>query len=120
VSNWEYQTIKETMSKPKVTVKTVKALYNALQKDYELFRQKVRAYVLASNNNSNRRPLMTIDPVTSKGQINAITITELIMLVKLSDGTGEQVLLEVTNQDDVDKLYVVAKKKPLRTPLELL
>jgi hypothetical protein len=106
----------EEMKKPKVTNKTVKALHEALQLDYAAFRAKVRAYILANGSYSNRRQLMTINPVTEKGLVNAMSIAELILLVNLSNGTDENILLETSGND----LVVIAKRKPTRVPMELL
>jgi hypothetical protein len=108
------------MRKPKVTIRSVKKLHEGLQQDYAAFRQKSREYVLAVSSGANRRPLATINPVTTKGLVNGITIAELILMVKMVDGTGENLLLETTNVDGVDCLYVVAKKKAPRVPMELL
>ncbi len=108
------------MKKPKATVRSLREELKNLQARQEVFHNNVRAYVLQVNNQSGRRPLMSIEPVTSKGTINGITISELIMLVKLADGTRETVSLETTQQAGVDCLYVVAKKKAPRVPMELL
>src|ERR1039458_748725 len=106
----------EEMKKPKVTIKTVKALYEGLQEDYETFRAKVRAYILANGSYSNRRSLMTINPVTEKGLVNAMSIAELILLVNLSNGTDENILLETSGND----LVVIAKRKPTSIPKDIL
>lgn len=104
------------MKKPKVTIKTVKALYEGLQEDYETFRAKARAYILANGSYSNRRSLMTINPVTEKGLVNAMSIAELILLVNLSNGTDENILLETSGND----LVVIAKRKPTSIPKDIL
>ena len=111
------------MKKPKVTIKTVKALYEGLQEDYEglqedyeTFRAKARAYILANGSYSNRRSLMTINPVTEKGMVNAMSIAELILLVNLSNGTDENILLETSGND----LVVIAKRKPTSIPKDIL
>jgi len=106
------------MKKPKVTVKSLRVELNNAQKRFDEFRSKVRAYVLEVNNQSKRRPLMTIEPANAKGQINGLTIPELVMLVNLSEGTGEFITLETT--DENKNLKVVATKKLPRTPWELL
>jgi hypothetical protein len=106
----------EEMKKPKVTIKTVKALYEGLQEDYETFRAKARAYILANGSYSNRRSLMTINPVTEKGLVNAMSIAELILLVNLSNGTDENILLETSGND----LVVIAKRKPTSIPKDIL
>ena len=104
------------MKKPKAP--SAKKLYEGLQQDYEAFRQKVRVYVLEVNRVSNSRSLMTIEPATDKGLINGMTIPELVMLVNLNEGTGEETILQTSW--DKKRLLVVARKKLPRTPMELL
>jgi hypothetical protein len=106
------------MRKPKATVKTLKAELAATVAAHELYKQKVREYVLATNSFSNRRQLMVIVPANEKGMINGLTIPELVLLVNLSNGTGEQVILETENNGH--DLLIIAKKKNPRTPYELL
>ena len=103
------------MKKPKAP--SAKKLYEGLQQDYEAFRQKVRVYVLEVNRVSNSRNLMTIEPATDKGLINGMTIPELVMLVNLSEGTGEKIILETENNKR--DLLIVAKKT-VPTPWKLL
>lgn len=106
------------MRKPKATIKSLRKEIEVLTQRYADSKLKTRAYVLEVNNQSNRRHLMTIEPANAKGQINGLTIPELVMLVNLSEGMGEIVTLETTN--DKKELIVVAKKKMPRTPWELL
>jgi hypothetical protein len=97
------------MSKPKATVHSLRKELEAQAAVHEAYKARARAYVLATSSDSSRRALMTIDPVTKDGKVNGITIAELIMLVNLAEGTGEQVILETTY--DKQRLFVVAKKK---------
>ncbi len=105
------------MKKPKVTIKTVKALYEGLQKDYADYREKVRAHILAESSISNRRALMTIVPANEKGMINGMTIPELVLLVNLNSGNGESTILETTNEGK--NLVIIAKRK-VQTPWSVL
>ena len=97
------------VKKLKVTVKSSEANFKAYQ-------EKVRAYVLEVNRNFNKRYLMSIEPANEQGHINGMAIPELIMLVNLNNGTGEDTLLEVNGKT----LHVVAKKKLPCIPLGLL
>ena len=103
------------MKKPKAP--SAKVLYEGLQKDYEAFRNTVRAYALAVGGVDSRRRLMSIAPANEKGMINGMTIPELVMLVNLSAGTGEQIILET--EDNKRDLLIVAKKF-VPTPWDLL
>lgn len=96
------------MRNQKATTKSMKKLYEGLQLDYEAFRSKVRAFALESMSISNVRNLMTIAPANDKGMINGMTIPELVMLVNLSEGTGEHIVLRTTNNKQ--DLLVTAKK----------
>ena len=106
------------MRKPKATVKSLRADIAALNARHDKFRADVRAYVLAISSVSNSRRLMSIAPSNEKGLINGLTIPELVMLVNLSEGTGEIITLETENNKH--DLLVIAKKKNPRTPWELL
>lgn len=106
------------MRKPKATVNSLRADIAALNARHDKFRADVRAYVLAISSVSNSRRLMSIAPSNEKGLINGLTIPELVMLVNLSEGTGEIITLETENNKH--DLLVVAKKKNPRTPWELL
>ena len=103
------------MKKPKAP--SAKKLYEGLQQDYEAFRAKARAYALATGGNANRRRLMSIAPANDKGLINGLTIPELVMLVNLSEGTGEQIILETENNK---KDLLVVAKKTVSVPWSLL
>jgi hypothetical protein len=103
------------MKKPKAP--SAKVLYEGLQKDYEAFRNEARAYALAVVSNSSKRRLMSITPANDKGLINGMTIPELVMLVNLTEGTGEQIILETENNKK--DLLVLAKKK-VPNPYRLL
>src|ERR1017187_2647159 len=96
---------------------SAKKLHEGLQKYFEEYRAKVRAYTLAVGSNSGRRRLMSIAPANEKGLINGLTIPELVMLVNLSDGTGEQIILETENNK---KDLLIVAKKFVPTPWDLL
>jgi hypothetical protein len=112
------------MKKAKLTrksaLKETQKLHEGLQKYFEEYRAKVRAYVLAvgSNpSNSSKRRLMSITPANDEGLINGLTIPELVMLVNLTEGTGEQIILETENNK---KDLLVVAKKTVPTPWGLL
>jgi hypothetical protein len=96
---------------------SAKKLYEGLQLNYEEYRAKVRAYTIAVGSSSNRRRLMSIAPANEKGLINGLTIPELVMLVNLSEGTGEQIILETENNK---KDLLIVAKKMVPTPWALL
>ena len=73
---------------------------------------------MAERNVSSKRRLMSIAPSNEKGLINGLTIPELVMLVNLSEGTGETIVLETENNKH--DLLVIAKKNSPRVPWELL
>jgi hypothetical protein len=98
--------------------KTKKPTAKSVQAEFDAYKTNVRAYVMAERNLSNKRRLMSIAPSNDKGLINGLTIPELVMLVNLSDGTGETIVLETENNKH--DLLVIAKKKAPRTPWELL
>ena len=109
--------MKKTKLTRKLTLKETQKLHEGLQKYFEEYRAKVRAYTLAVGSNSSKRRLMSIEPSNVKGLINGLTIPELVMLVNLSEGTGEQIILETENNKR--DLLIVAKKF-VPTPWELL
>ena len=104
------------MRKPKATVKTLRAELKALQAQFDKHKDNTRAFILAAK--TANRDLMTIEPANGKGMINGLTIPELVMLVNLSEGTGEFITLRtINNKRD---LVVMAKKNLPPTPWELL
>ena len=109
------------MRKPKATVKTLRAELKALQAQFDKHKDNTRAFILAAK--TANRDLMTItsissEPADGKGMINGLTIPELVMLVNLSEGTGEFITLRtINNKRD---LVVMAKKNLPPTPWELL
>ena len=106
------------MRKPTATVKSLREELKNLQASFDVYKEKARAYILENSRISNRRALMTIEPVTDKGLVNGITISELVMLVNLNEGTGERTFLETTNNKK--NLLVVAQKRSAIAPIELL
>ena len=96
---------------------SAKKLYEGLQKHYEEYRNMARAFATAVGDLTNRRRLMSIAPANEKGMINGLTIPELVMLVNLSEGTGEKIILETENNKR--DLLIVAKKT-VPTPWKLL
>ena len=103
------------MRKPKATVKTLRTELKALQAQFDKHKENTRAFLAAKTAN---RDLMTIEPANDKGMINGLTIPELVMLVNLSEGTGEFITLRtINNKRD---LVVMAKKNLPPTPWELL
>ena len=105
------------MKRPRVTVKSVQKLHEGLQKYFEEYRAKVRAYTLAVGSNASKRRLMSITPANDKGLINGMTIPELVLMVNLSAGTGEQIILETENNK---RDLLVLAKKTVPTPWGLL
>ena len=104
------------MRKPKATVKTLRTELKALQAQFDKHKDNTRAFILAAK--TATRGLMTIEPANDKGMINGLTIPELVMLVNLSEGTGEFITLRtINNKRD---LVVMAKKNLPPTPWELL
>jgi hypothetical protein len=101
----------------KSTLKETQKLHEGLQKYFEEYRAKVRAYTLAVGSNASKRRLMSIEPSNVKGLINGLTIPELVMLVNLSEGTGEQIILETENNK---RDLLVLAKKTVPTPWALL
>jgi hypothetical protein len=106
------------MKKTKVTVKSLREELKNVQENFDVYREKTRAYIFENASLGNRRRLMSITPANEKGMINGMTIPELVMLVNLNEGTGEVVLLETENNKK--DLVVIAKKKGPRTPVDLL
>ena len=116
MSNWEYQQIrKELMKKPKATIRSKNKEIEVLTQQFADFKLKVRAFVLATH--TNGRQLMTIEPANDKGMINGMTIPELVLLVNLTETTGEVIQLRTSN--DRHDLVVTAKKR-VATPWELM
>ena len=104
------------MRKPKATVKTLRAELKTLQAQFDKHKENTRAFILAAK--TANRDLMTIEPANDKGMINGLTIPELVMLVNLSEGTGEFITLRtINNKRD---LVVMAHKNLPPTPWELL
>lgn len=106
------------MRKPKATVKSLREELKTLQVQFDTYKAKARAYILDNSRITNRRALMTIEPANEKGQINGMTIPELVMLVNLNNANNEATLLETVNNGK--NLFVVAKRRPASTPIELL
>lgn len=106
------------MKKPKVTIASLRVELMNLKADYQAYREKARAYIFATNSFSNRRQLMQIKTITEKGTVNAMSIAELVMLVNLNNGTGENTVLETTN--GAQELVVIAKRKGPSIPAGLL
>ncbi len=106
------------MKKPKVTIKSLREEVKNLQENFTKYQQTARAYIFANNSFSNRRQLMQIKIVTDKGTINAMSIAELVLLVNLNNGTGENTVLETTN--NAQELVVIAKRKGPSIPAGLL
>jgi hypothetical protein len=103
------------MRKPKATVKSLREELKNLQAQFDVYKEKTRAFVLAIK--TEPRPLMTIEPANNKGMINGLTIPEQVMLVNLNNNTGETTFLQTTNNGK--DLFVVAKKN-VSTPWGLL
>ena len=101
----------------KLTLKETQKLHEGLQKYFEEYRAKVRAYTLAVGSNASKRRLMSITPANDKGLINGMTIPELVLMVNLSAGTGEQIILETENNK---RDLLVLAKKTVPTPWGLL
>jgi hypothetical protein len=106
------------MRKPKATVKSLREELKNLQAQFDVYREKTRAYIFESSSISNVRGLMTVEPANNKGLINGLTIPELVLMVNLLEGTGEIAVLSTSY--DKKNLTISAKKKGPRTPVELL
>jgi hypothetical protein len=98
--------------------KNLRKEFKELKEKYKSMCNSARAYILSTRSVGNRRELMTVAPCNDKGMINGLTIPELVMLVNLTAGTNEHIILETTN--DKRNLLVVAKKNPMPIPYEFL
>ena len=107
--------MKKASKKPAVTVKSLRKEMKLAEDKLVLFKDKVRAFILASQ--TINRDLMTIEPSNKAGMINGLTIPELITLVNLSANTGEVIQLRTIN-DGHD--LVVSTRERVVTPWELL
>jgi hypothetical protein len=104
--------------KPAASVKSLRLDLKVLQSKFDEYHRRVTNYSLEINTLPLQRRLMSIEPANVEGRINGLTIPELVMLVNLSEGTGECIVLETENNKR--DLLVIASKKAPRVPMELL
>jgi hypothetical protein len=102
------------MKKPKVTVSSLKKLYEGLQKDYQAFRFAAKNYIYTLQNPSVRS-IATIEAADALGKLNGLTVVELIAIVNTVAGTDERVYLTAYNK----AITVWAEKRHPSKPPEL-
>ena len=77
------------------------------QKELIEFRLKAKQ-MLYTLCHPEQRALLSIEATDSEGRINGITAAELVTIVKLTEGTGEQVYLSASGKT----VTFLAEKKP--------
>ena len=95
--------------------KTKKLSTKSVTKAYMDFRVKAHTFI-NSVLNPSRRKLLTVEAANAQGQLNGMTVVELITIAQLSDGTQERVYIEA--YDKTLSIYA-EKRNPTSPPYEL-
>jgi len=103
------------MRTKKETLKSVKRLYEGLQKDYEAFRTLARRTLSGLRYPLSRR-LLSVDAADAQGKLNGMTIVELITIANLTNGTGERLIVEAQGKT----IVMFAEKTSTPVPMEML